>query len=59
MYKFAGSKSTKLVVQKIGVIVTLYHSCGTFFHRERLQQQNGDGVKTICIWLHLVQGRVY
>ena len=42
----------------------VYCSCGTFLYRERLQQQNGDmrkrdGVKTMCIWLYLVQGRVY
>ncbi len=42
----------------------LYRSCGTFSYRERLQQQNGDirkrdGVKTTCIWPHLVQGHVY
>ncbi len=35
-----------------------------FSYRERLQQQNGDigkrdGVKTTCIWPHLVQGHVY
>ncbi len=42
----------------------MYRSYGTFSYRERLKQQNGDigkrnGVKTICIWPHLVQGHVY
>jgi hypothetical protein len=29
------------------------------FHIENGDIRNTDGVKTICIWLHLVQGRVY
>jgi hypothetical protein len=42
----------------------MYRSCGTFLYQERLQQQNGDmrkrdGMKAMCIWLHLAQGRVY
>jgi hypothetical protein len=41
----------------------MYHSCGTFLYRERLQQQNGDlrkrdKVEATCTWLHLMQGQI-
>jgi hypothetical protein len=57
---FGGFERTELYQY----VLYMYRSCGTFFYRERMQQQNGDirkrdGVKTMCIWLHLVQGRVY
>ncbi len=51
--------STRLMIKHIGV----YHSCGTFLYRERLQQQNADmrkrdKVESTCTWLHLVQGQI-
>jgi hypothetical protein len=42
----------------------VYSSLRAFLYQKRPLQQNGDirkrdGAKTMCRWLHLVQGRVY